>query len=203
MFIKLERKLWKILFKETKAFIPGSPFDKNAIFRCQDSTLLNSISADKCCLIPGVLTSLKGWYRLSHTKKSPVNLQSSFTDVRVRTCVKSVLSNRRIVKPFSMCCSSTQQIQEHKTELLLFFQSKMSQQPLNLTGQSNPKKTIQSCWSTIILVLDSITSVLSFVNWIKASLVEKLDFPDIKSFLRRGEKCGVESPRAQSFNLFV
>ena len=64
-------------------------------------------------------------------------------------------------------------------------------------------KRIQSCRSAIILVLDSTTSVLNFVNWIKASFMEKLGFPDIKSVPRRGERCGVESPRAQSFNLFV
>ena len=33
--------------------------------------------------------------------------------------------------------------------------------------------------------------------------MEKLGFPDIKSVSQRGEKCGVESPHAQSFNLFV
>ena len=57
--------------------------------------------------------------------------------------------------------------------------------------------------NTIILVLDSITSVLNFLNWIKASFMENLGFPDIKSVPRRGERCGVQSPRAQSFNLFV
>ena len=57
--------------------------------------------------------------------------------------------------------------------------------------------------NTLILVLDSITSVLNFLNWIKASFMENLGFPDIKSVPRRGERCGVQSPRAQSFNLFV
>ena len=57
--------------------------------------------------------------------------------------------------------------------------------------------------NTIILVLDSITSVLNFLNWIKASFIEKLGFRDIKSVPLRGEKCGVEYPRAQSFKLFV
>ena len=133
-----------------------------------------------------------------------ISKKSSCTDVRVRTCVKSVLSSRRIVKPFSICYSSTQQIQEHKNELLLlFYKAKCHNSRSIWQVNQIQNKKIQSCRSTIILVLDSITSVLSFVNWIKASLVEKLDFPDIKSFLRRGEKCGVESPRAQSFNLFV
>ena len=64
-------------------------------------------------------------------------------------------------------------------------------------------KRVQSCRSTIILVLDSITSVLYFVNCIKASFMKKLGFPDTKSLPRRGEKCGMKSPHAQSFNLFV
>ena len=51
-------------------------------------------------------------------------------------------------------------------------------------------KRIQSCRSTIILVLDSTTSVLNFVNWIKASFMEKLGFPDIKSVPRRGKSVG-------------
>ena len=65
------------------------------------------------------------------------------------------------------------------------------------------KSKIKSCRSTIILVLDSITSVLNFVNWVKAIFMEKLGFPDIKSVPRRGKKYGVESPHAQSFNLFM
>ena len=51
-------------------------------------------------------------------------------------------------------------------------------------------KRIQSCRSTIILVLDSTTSVLNFVNWIKASFMEKLGFRDIKSVPRRGKSVG-------------
>ena len=142
--------------------------------------------------------------RLSNTKKFHlISKKSSLTDVWVRTCVKSIFSNRRIVKPFSICYSSTQQIQEHKNDLLLFFfKEKCHNRSIWQVNQIENKR-IQSFWSTIILVLDSITSVLNFVNRIKANFMEKLGFPDIKSVSRRGEKCGVESPHAQSFNLFV
>ena len=78
-------------------------------------------------------------------------------------------------------------------------------QNVTIAAQSDRsmKSKIKSCRSTIILVLDSITSVLNFVNWVKAIFMEKLGFPDIKSVPRRGKKCGVESPPAESFNLFM
>ena len=120
--------------------------------------------------------------RLSNTKKFHlISKKSSLTDVWVRTCVKSIFSNRRIVKPFSICYSSTQQIQEHKNDLLLFFfKEKCHNRSIWQVNQIENKR-IQSFWSTIILVLDSITSVLNFVNRIKANFMEKLGFPDIKS----------------------
>ena len=54
------------------------------------------------------------------------------------------------------------------------------------------------------MVLDSQISILNFVNWNKASFMEKLNFPDIKPVPRgRGRMLGGISTHAKSFNIFV
>ena len=58
-------------------------------------------------------------------------------------------------------------------------------------------KIIQSCQSTMILVLDSLILILNFVNWIKARFIEKLGFPDRKSVPWEREGCWVEFPHAR------
>ena len=83
-----------------------------------------------------------------------------------------------------------------KMHCYYFLQSKFhNSRPIWQVDQIQ-NKIIQSCQSTMILVLDSLILILNFVNWAKARFIEKLGFPDIKSVPREGEGCGVESLHA-------
>ena len=90
-----------------------------------------------------------------------------------------------------------------KMHCYYFLQSKFhNSRPIWQVDQIQ-NKIIQSCQSTMILVLDSLILILNFVNWAKARFIEKLGFPDIKSVPQEGEGCGGGISTCASFNLFV
>ena len=144
--------------------------------------------------------------RISDRLLSQIQITMECWNVRLSMWVKSVYSYRRVVKPFSIYYSLTYgKHQSTKCTLVaVFFKAKDHNSRSIWQVNQIRNKRIRSCRNTIIMVLDSQISILNFVNWDKASFMEKLNFPDIKPVPRgRGRMPGGISIHAKSFNIFV